>query len=156
MTWQSASWEISLRQTTSVKRRNTGERRQVTIMLGLDLWSHDLAEVHTDSFLIYFQEAMRQLAGLLPDGLKQEIYGLWEVASIAPWFLLIIWGRWNSSKNASTWTSFVGIREPEQPRGPAGQRVWPSWDDPAGSRVRGTGGDARKTAGVLWLHQRYV
>lgn len=41
-------------------------------------------------FLIYFQEAMRQLAGLLPDGLKQEIYGLWEVPSIAPWFLLII------------------------------------------------------------------
>ncbi|XP_075904485.1 5'-deoxynucleotidase HDDC2 isoform X2 [Nelusetta ayraudi] len=24
------------------------------------------------------EEAMRQLAGLLPDGLKQEIYGLWE------------------------------------------------------------------------------
>lgn len=33
MTWQSASWEISLRQTTSVKRRNTGERRQVPKMI---------------------------------------------------------------------------------------------------------------------------
>lgn len=82
MTWQSASWEISLQQTTSVKRRNTGERRQVTIMFGLDLWSHDLARVETDSSLIYFQEAMRRLAGLLPDGLKQDIYGLWEVPSI--------------------------------------------------------------------------
>lgn len=30
MTWQSALWEISLHQTTSVKRRNTGEKRQVT------------------------------------------------------------------------------------------------------------------------------
>lgn len=25
------------------------------------------------------QEAMRHLTGLLPEGLKQEIYGLWEV-----------------------------------------------------------------------------
>lgn len=60
------------------------------------------------------------------------------------------------SENICMCASVVGVREPEQPRGPPGQRVWPSGDDPPGSRVRGTGGDARKTAGVLWLHQRYV
>lgn len=33
MIWQSALWEILHRQTTSVKQRNTGERRQVKTVL---------------------------------------------------------------------------------------------------------------------------
>lgn len=30
-----------------------------------------------------FQEAMKHLSDLLPEGLKQEIYGLWEVFCIS-------------------------------------------------------------------------
>lgn len=41
-----------------------------------------MAMVHnTSPELEYFQEAMKQLAALLPEGLQKEIYGLWEVTS---------------------------------------------------------------------------
>lgn len=103
MTWQSALWEISLHQTTSVKQRNTGEKRQVTSVAHLQtlhsllrlscLWPHDMMTVYT--YVVspsppLFQEAMRHLTGLLPEGLKQEIYGLWEVFCI-PAVFSVLW-----------------------------------------------------------------
>lgn len=41
-------------------------------------------------WFLLFQEAMRHLTALLPDGLKQEVYGLWEVFCI----LAVFWGSW--------------------------------------------------------------
>lgn len=104
--------------------------------------------------LIWFQEAMRRLAALLPEGLQQEIYALWEVPCIPSGFSLINCGQSNTCGNICT--LFTGIWEPEQPRGPARQRIWPSGNDSPGSRVRGTRGDTRKTAGFLWLHQWWL
>lgn len=90
MTWQSALWVILHHQTTSVKWRNTGEKRQVTSISHMEtpaqVWLHDDSQqtlYFCNSFsLPPFQEAMRHLTGLLPEGLKQEIYGLWEVFCI--------------------------------------------------------------------------
>lgn len=95
---------------------------------------------------------MKQLTSLLPEALRQEIYALWEVRLCKHGICCFLAMCFKSGMLCPC----AGIWNSEQRRGPAGETVWPAGDDPAGARVWGAGGNTRKTAGVLWLHSRYV
>lgn len=137
MTWRSALWEISPHQTTSVKQRNTGEKRQVNSMAHITSkqcvkasfkpnhmtwWPSGFHFCHLSSSPPS-QEAMRHLSGLLPEGLKQEIYGLWEVRHCGFVFLVCLLLMNNNWTNRIAHTYLFYLQEYESQSSPEARMV---------------------------------